>query len=75
MNSLLGPHYVDSDVNLTKLFRIREQQNLQLRFEFFNVFNHTNFEAPVNTLNSSSFGQIQASNPARILQIAAKYTF
>ncbi len=75
MNSLLGPHYVDSDVNLTKLFAIHEQQNIQLRFEFFNVFNHTNFMAPVNTFSSASFGVIQASNPARIIQLGAKYTF
>jgi hypothetical protein len=46
-----------------------------LRFEFFNVFNHTNFQAPVNTLNSPTYGQIQASNPARIIQLAAKYNF
>jgi hypothetical protein len=75
MNSLLGPHYIDSDVSLVKLFNIHEQQQLQLRFEFFNVFNHTNFQAPVNTFSSSSFGVIQASNPARILQFAAKYAF
>jgi hypothetical protein len=75
MNSLLGPHYFDADLTLSKLFTIHEQQNLQLRFEFFNVLNHTNFEAPVNTLSSATFGQIQASNPARILQLAAKYTF
>ena len=75
MNSLYGPHYIDSDVTLTKLFKIHEQQNLQLRFEFFNVFNHTNFQAPVNTFSSNTFGQIQSSNPARIIQLAAKYTF
>jgi len=75
MNSLLGPHYVDSDANLTKNFKVHEQQTFQLRFEFFNVFNHTNFQAPVNSLNSASFGKIQASNPARIIQLAAKYTF
>ncbi|HEY4051589.1 MAG TPA: hypothetical protein VGM27_32425, partial [Acidobacteriaceae bacterium] len=75
MNSLVGPHYVDADVTLTKLFAIHEQQNLQLRFEFFNVFNHTNFQAPVSSFNSNNFGQIQASNPARIIQLAAKYTF
>ena len=75
MNSLLGPHYIDSDVSLVKLFNIHEQQQLQLRFEFFNVFNHTNFAAPVSSFNSSSFGKIQASNPARILQFAAKYSF
>jgi len=75
MNSLVGPHYVDSDVTLSKYFKVYEQQTFQLRFEFFNVFNHTNFEAPVNTLSSSTYGQIQASNPARIIQLAAKYTF
>jgi hypothetical protein len=75
MNSILGPHYFDSDVNLTKQFAIHEQINLQLRFEFFNVLNHTNFQAPVNTFSSSAFGVIQASNPARIMQIAAKLNF
>jgi hypothetical protein len=75
MNSLLGPHYVDADANLTKNFKIHEEQTFQLRFEFFNVFNHTNFSAPVASLNSASFGKIQSSNPARIIQIAAKYTF
>lgn len=75
MNSLLGPHYIDSDVNLTKMFSIHEQQNLQLRFEFFNVFNHTNFDAPVNKYSSASFGEIQSSEPARIIQLGAKYVF
>jgi Carboxypeptidase regulatory-like domain len=75
MNSLGAPHYVDTDVTLSKLFKVWEQQTFQLRFEFFNVFNHTNFQAPVNTLNSPTYGQIQASNPARIIQLAAKYNF
>jgi hypothetical protein len=75
MNSLIGPGYVDTDVTLSKLFPVHEQQNFQLRFEFFNVFNHTNFMAPVNSLNSGQFGQVQASNPARIIQLAAKYNF
>jgi hypothetical protein len=75
MNSLVGPHYFDSDVTLSKYFKVYEQQTFQLRFEFFNVFNHTNFQAPVNTLSSNTYGQIQASNPARIIQLAAKYTF
>jgi hypothetical protein len=78
-NSLVGPHYVNTDANLSKLFYTHEQQNLQLRFEFFDLFNHTNYGLPVATLNSSSFGQIQSSynttSGGRILQLAAKYTF
>lgn len=75
MNSLLGPHYIDADANLNKLFRIRESQNIQVRFEWFNLFNHTNFQAPVNSTASSSFGVIQSANPARIMQLGAKYVF
>jgi hypothetical protein len=75
MNSLRGPHYVNSNVNLTRLFTIHDQQNIQLRFEWFNVFNHTNFQAPTNSLSSATFGRILAANPARIVQIGAKYTF
>jgi hypothetical protein len=78
-NSLVGPHYVNTDANLSKLFYTHEQQNLQLRFEFFDLFNHTNYGLPVAALNSSTFGQIQSSynttSGGRILQLAAKYTF
>lgn len=75
MNSLLGPHFIDSDVSIRKLFKTFREENLELRFEFFNVFNHPNLEAPVTSLSSSGFGQIQAANPPRIMQLAAKYTF
>jgi hypothetical protein len=75
MNSLLGPHYVDTDVSIRKLIPTFREQNLELRFEFFNIFNHPNLEAPVNSLTSSGFGQIQAANPPRIMQLAGKYTF
>jgi Carboxypeptidase regulatory-like domain len=78
-NSLVGPHYVDTDANLSKLFRTHEEQNLQLRFEFFDLFNHTNYGLPVASLSSATFGQILASSNTtsggRILQLAAKYTF
>ena len=75
MNSLLGPHYIDSDVSIRKLFTTFKEQNLEIRFEFFNIFNHPNLSAPVNSLTSSAFGQIQAANSPRIMQLAAKYTF
>jgi hypothetical protein len=76
MNSLLGPHYIDSDVSIRKMFRTYREQNLEVRWEFFNIFNHPNLGNPVNSYTSTSFGQIQATNgQARIMQLAAKYTF
>lgn len=74
-NSLRQPGYVDVDSTLMKHFYVHGEQGLDLRAEFFNVFNHTNFMAPVATRSSGSFGVIQASNPARIIQFAAKYSF
>jgi hypothetical protein len=75
MNSLVGSHYVDSDVSLRKLFTTFREQNLELRFEFFNIFNHPNLDAPVAKLSSGTFGQIQGAGDPRILQLAAKYVF
>ena len=75
MNSLLGPNYLNANANLNKLFSIHESQKFQVRFEWFNLFNHTNFQAPVNSYASSRFGVIQSANSARIMQLGAKYIF
>jgi hypothetical protein len=74
-NSLIGPGLVDLDANLTRLFKIRERQQFQLRFEFFNALNHVNFNNPVSSLKSSAFGVIQSAGDPRIIQLAGKYTF
>lgn len=74
-NSLVGPGYFDWDTNLSRFFPIHEQQRVELRFEFFNMLNHTNFANPVNNLHSSTFGLIQSAADPRILQFAAKYLF
>ena len=74
-NSLIAPAYFDFDTTLMKSFRITERQHFDFRAEFFNVFNHTNLSAPVTSRSSANFGVIQASNPARIIQLAGKYTF
>jgi hypothetical protein len=59
----------------TRLFKIRERQRVKLRFEFFNTLNHTNFAAPVNSLESATFGFLQSAGDPRLLQFAAKYSF
>jgi len=74
-NSLIGPGFFDLDANLTKLFQIRERQRFELRFEFFNLLNHTNFANPGNNLRSATFGVIQGAGDPRILQFALKNSF
>ena len=59
-----------------KNFRVSERQNVQFRAEFFNLFNHPNFDIPVSDFNSPAVGQIHDTRlPNRQLQFALKYTF
>ncbi|MGH9785498.1 MAG: carboxypeptidase regulatory-like domain-containing protein, partial [Terriglobia bacterium] len=74
-NSLLAPAFFNMDTGLTRGFKVRERQRAELRFEFFNVLNHTNFNAPQSGLNSARFGLIESAREPRILQFAAKYSF
>jgi hypothetical protein len=76
-------------MSLSRSFRIREKQTLQLRGEAFNVLNHLNPSVPGSTAgtvttNAANFGQIlsdisgtqglSAGDP-RIIQLALKYVF
>ncbi len=60
-NSLYGPKYVDVDFSVFKNTRITERFNLQFRAEFFNVFNHTNFQAPLDNNFFTSASLIDGS--------------
>jgi hypothetical protein len=73
--SLLAPGYFDIDAALSRYFNITERQRVELRFEFFNLLNHPNFQAPDNYFSDATFGQILSDVSPRILQFALKYTF
>jgi hypothetical protein len=75
---LHGPDQVNTDLSLIKLIPIHETINLEFRSEFFNTFNHPNFQDPdlYYSDGPSAFGHITetASNP-RIMQFALKLNF
>jgi hypothetical protein len=73
--TLQGPGFFGIDASLMRKFQFRERHTLEVRGEAFNVLNHVNPLDPVGTLTSSTFGQIQAANDPRILQLALKYLF
>ena len=75
---LHGPGYWNTDVSLQKDTRITERKTLQLRFEAYNVFNHTNFANPVGSVTSGNFGRISALRSftnSRQIQLGAKFLF
>lgn len=49
-NAIFGPGYTNVDFSITKNTQIWERLNLQLRAEFFNIFNHPNFALPNHNL-------------------------
>ena len=55
-NVLQGPGLVETDLALAKNFKISERFNLQFRSEFFNILNHTNFNAPNPVVYASATG-------------------
>jgi hypothetical protein len=60
---------------LDKEVHFSEARVLELRFEFFNVFNHAQFITPSGLISSGSFGTVTSANDPRIGQVAAKFRF
>ena len=56
-NALRGFGMTQVDLALRRQFALSEHLKLQLKADFFNVFNHPNFGNPVNMLDNSLFGQ------------------
>jgi Carboxypeptidase regulatory-like domain len=78
---ILGPGQFNWDMSLiknTQVGGIRENATLQFRAEFFNVFNHPQFNNPatLDVSKTTTFGQITTTsvNP-RVIQFALKYIF
>ncbi|HZI88247.1 MAG TPA: hypothetical protein VFD48_15550, partial [Pyrinomonadaceae bacterium] len=74
-NILDGPGYQNVNASLIKNTALSETLNLQFRAEFFNLFNHPNFNLPDNFLGSPSFGQISSAREPRRIQFGVKLLF
>lgn len=77
-NPFKGPGYWNMDFSLQKDTKITEGTSVQLRIEFYNIMNHTNFANPVGDFGSTRFGQItgiRANTASRQIQLAAKFFF
>jgi len=85
-DELLGKSVVNWDLSLFKNIPMGGRRGLQLRFEFYNAFNtkqftgrNTNAQFDYTTralVNTTVFGTTtNTTNPARRIQLAARFTF
>jgi len=70
-----GPGFARTDLSFFKNFAIAGTQQLQLRVEFFNLFNQERFGQPGNQIGTPTFGVITTAEDGRIVQLGIKYTF
>ena len=79
-----GPGYWAINVALSRIIRLGETSNLELRLESFNITNHFNWGVPTTaatlrnftSLSSAQFGRITTNGGTpRIMQFGIKYNF
>jgi hypothetical protein len=84
-NTFRGPSIWNTDMSIFKNTHIpfTERVKVQLGFEFFNLFNHTNLTVPNNNVNDigtdrgrpTGFGVFDGAYPGRVIQYRAKFNF
>jgi len=75
-NAFRGPDRLNTNLSIGKVTDLfRERVKLEIRGDFFNLFNNTQFGAPNTTITSGTFGQISTTGDPRIIQLSARFTF
>jgi len=77
-SNLRADSYRNEDFSVIKRIQIGEKIPLQLRFEFFNLFNHPAYAAPNLTPTAAAFGTITAdatNQNMRQIQIGGRITW
>jgi hypothetical protein len=76
-DNVVGPRLVNFNLSLTKTIQLtgHEGPNIELRFESFNTFNHTQFSGMDSAYTDGNFGQITSVYSNRILELGGKLHF
>ena len=70
-----GPGVENWDLALQRNFILTERAKLQFRGEFFNAWNHANFNNPNGNVSSSSFGVISSAQAGRVTELVLRLFF
>ena len=72
---VLSPGLENWDLAGIRNFKFGERVNLQFRGEFFNAFNHVNFNNLSTNVDSSNFGKLLGAHNPRTIQLGLKLYF
>lgn len=73
---ITGPPTTRFDATLAKSIKFSESKSLQLRWEIFNIFNHTNFTTLALAFSTpATFGTVTGVRDPRTMQLGAKFIF
>ena len=75
LSSPRGPGFASVDLSVVKEVAFGPSTSLQLRAEFFNLFNRVNFNLPNTNFVSGEFGQVTSAGEARRVQFGVKLYF
>jgi hypothetical protein len=73
--SFHGPGFCNFDMALIKNVHLTESMAIEFRGEFFNIFNHAQFNNPSGDILNSNFGFVTSAQPGRIGQVGIKFLF
>ncbi|HWA93152.1 MAG TPA: carboxypeptidase regulatory-like domain-containing protein [Terracidiphilus sp.] len=73
--TITGPGLNNTDINLRKIFTLTDSAHIQFDAQFFNAFNHPQFNAPVTTVGSPGFGGINSALSGRDIQFGLKLIY
>ncbi len=74
-NTVEGPPVRNFDTTLAKNFSLTERTHLEFRADFFDLFNHPNFNTPNRYFGTSTFGQITSAQLPRLIQFGLRLSF
>jgi hypothetical protein len=74
-NAFRNPAFIQTDMTLYKNTHINERLVFQIRFEFYNLFNHANFQNIQGDISQGNFGQVTAQTLPRWWQLGGKLYF
>jgi len=70
-----GPGIINTDFGMSKRIPIHESMAIEIRGEFFNIFNHAQFYNPDGNFSSDLFGVVTSARAPRIGQVSGKFIF